>query len=151
MFRVVTSEDAFRLLTTLPRCIPLSDAEINHCEAAGGVPFAADFRRLLRFAGGSLGWLFPNGLDHPSQITALRGVAAELFADSGWALGPADIVLEIDDQGCGMVFLRADGEQSRVFRYQEGVSGPEDTGLVLGLYLAGTLERHLNATAKTGC
>ncbi|MBL8798629.1 MAG: SMI1/KNR4 family protein [Planctomycetia bacterium] len=146
MFRVVTSEGAFGLLAALPRCIPLSDAEIDHCEAAGGIPFTSEFRRLLRIAGGSLGWLFPNGLDHPSQVAELRRLAVELFADSGWTLGPIDIVLDFDEQGCGMLFLRADGEQSRVYRYEEA-AGPEDTGLTLGLYLAGVLERHLGANA----
>jgi len=148
--RVVTAEDAFGLLAALPRCVRMSDAEIDRWEATAGVRFAADFRRLLRLAGGSLGWLFPGGLDHPSQIGELRRDAAELFVESGWALGPSDVVVEFLAQGCGMVFLRPAGDETQVFRYWEQGSGPEASGLSLGLYLATALERHLGSRAELG-
>ncbi|QEL15488.1 SMI1/KNR4 family protein [Limnoglobus roseus] len=144
MIRLVTSEDAFSLLEVLPRCAGLTDDEIDGCEAACGVPFAPDFRRLLRAAGGSLGWLFPRGLDHPSQIGRLRAEAAELFAESGWSPGPTDIILFIHEQGCGAALIRGDGPVSTVYRYTEWVAGPENSGLTLGLYLATALTRHLS-------
>jgi hypothetical protein len=125
----------------------LSAADIDRWEAAGCVPFSADFRRLLKIAGGSLGWLFPRGLNHPSQIPELRQEAAELFSECGWKPGPTDVVLEIYDQGGGAVFERVSGQESRVFRYLEGASAPENTGLSLGLYLAMALERHLGDDA----
>lgn len=148
--RLVTPDDAYSLLAVLPRCLPLPNAEIDRCEADAGVPFAADFRRLLRLAGGSLGWLFPGGLDHPSQVARLRADAAELSVGTGWSLGPADIVVEFWDQGYGMTFIRGAVAESRVFRYLEGTPGPEDTGLSLGLYLAAALERHLHPDAEPG-
>ncbi len=150
MVRLVTPEDAFALLEVLPRCVGLTDTEIDLVEAADGVPFGADFRRLLRAAGGSLGWLFPKGLSHPSQVAELRREAASEFAGSGWSPGPTDIVLEFYEQGCGAVFVRESGGQSKVFRYTEGAGGPVDSGLSLGLYLAGALERHLAPNAEPG-
>jgi hypothetical protein len=146
--RITTPEEAFALLAALPRSAGLPDAEIDRWEAACRVRFIADFRRLLRVAGGSLGCLFPSGLEHPSQIGELRREASELFADGGWEPGPTDVVVEIFEQGSGAVFLRPSGCESRVFRYLEGAAGPEDTGLPLGLYLATALERHLCAVAE---
>lgn len=147
---VVTAEDAFALLAVLPGFVRLSDAEIDHWEAVNGVSFAADFRRLLRVSGGSLDWLFPDGLTHPRQIADLRRDAAELFAGSGWALGPSDVVVDFQDQGCGMVFLRPTESESRVFRYWEGAPAPEETQLSLGLYLVMALQRYLATWAERG-
>jgi len=144
--RVVTAEDAFELLATLPRCTGLSDSEIDHSEAGSGVHFAADFRRLLRITGRSMGWLFPDGLDNAADVGQLRQQAAELFAEYGWTLGPSDVVLEILGQGCEVMVLRPMRDESRVWRY----FGPEptDTGLSLGLYLAMALERHFRRAAE---
>lgn len=147
MLQVVSAEDAFALLACLPRCIGLSEGEIDRCETAGGVPFATDFRRLLRIAGGSFEWLFPNGLKSPNQVATLRADAAELSMNTDWHLGPSDIVIEFHDQGYGMVFLRSSGNESQVYRYLEGSNSPIDTGLSLGLYLAMVLEQRLSSNA----
>jgi hypothetical protein len=144
--RVVTAEDAFELLTALPRCAGLTPAEIDHCEASTGLHFAADFRRLLRITGNSLGWLFPDGLDDAAAIGQFRQQALEMFAENGWTLGPSDVVLEFLGQGCEVIVLRPVSDQSRVLRYFG--PEPEDTGLSLGLYLATALERHLRHAAE---
>jgi hypothetical protein len=138
-----TAEEAFGLLAVLPSSKALSEAEVDRWEVETGISFAADFRRLLRIAGGSLRLLFPGGLGHPSEILELRRDATELAAPAGWALEPADMVIEFFDQGYGFLFLRQSASGSRVFVYREGALGPEETGLDLGLYLVGAVERHL--------
>jgi hypothetical protein len=145
---LVTEEDVFGLLAVLPGRLGLTDADVARWEAAAGVPFADDFRRLLRLTGGSMRWLFPNGLDHPSDIPTLRREAAELDGTS-WELGPADIVFELLDQGDGFWFLRPEGRKSRVFYYHECATQPTATGLTLGLHLVGVLERYLAQAGRS--
>ena len=148
---LITPDDAFELMQSLPRCRGLSAESVSAWESQAGVSAPESFRRMLAVTGQDMRWLLPEGLHQLEDVAQHRNVANELLEDAGatFRLTESEIVLEFYE-GQGFAYFSCGHDDPEVVEWFEGQKQPRSSGRRLGVFTVAAIRRYLSLANSDG-
>jgi hypothetical protein len=142
---LITPDDAFDLMPSLPRCRGLSGESISAWESQAGIGVPKTIRRILAVTGQDMGWLFSEGLHQLEDVAQHRNVANELLEDAGadFRVTESEIVLELYE-GDGLPCFSCGQDDPEIFERFEVQKQPRSSGKRLGVSTVSAIRRYLS-------